>query len=359
MAKMSLNELIDTDRLTSWLDEHVPELGRGPLRAQLISGGTSNAIVALNRGGRPMVLRRPPPNPPPGSSRTMMREAQMLRALKGTAVPHPRFYGLCEDTEVIGAPFYVMERVHGWAATVGFDNFSYPPPFDRGPNQFQIGYALTDGLAALAAVDYTAVGLENFGNPEGFLKRQVDRWLSQLRGYPGKYPGYVIRDIPGLDHVASWLKDNLIPETGIGVIHGDYGSANALFASEPPTRLVAIIDWELSTIGDPLLDLAWMLFNLRDRRTPDTIPAGSHFDPRNFPTRQDLAEYYAEKTGYDTARLDYYLVLAQFKLACIVEYKVAEVAAGHKTLRDVGYRVDEKVMGLIAEAKTIAKRARL
>jgi aminoglycoside phosphotransferase (APT) family kinase protein len=359
MPPLSLKELIDAERLTAWLEHHVPQAGQGLLRAELISGGTSNAIISLDRGGQSVVLRGPTPNPPPRPKRNTLRESRVLRALQGTAVPHPRFYGLCENPDIIGAPFYVMERVQGWAATVGFDDFFYPPPFDRGPDQFQIGYALTDGLVALAGVDYKAVGLEGFGNPDRFLQRQVDRWLSQLHSYPEKYPGYEGRDIPGLAYVASWLKDHVILEAGVGIIHGDYGSANVLFANEPPTRLVAIIDWELSTIGDPLLDLAWLLFNLRDRRTPDVVPASSHFDPRNFPTRQDLAEYYAHRTGYDIAKLDYYLVLAQFKLACIVEYKVAEVAAGRKTLRDIGYRVDEKVLGLIAEARTIAQRARL
>jgi len=322
-----LEELVDVPRLTAWLDENIPDLGDAPLEVELVHGGTSNVILSLNRGRHTVVLRRPPAVPPPGSERTVLREARVLAALNGTPVPHPRCYGSCDDARVIGAPFYVMELVQGWPAELRDERIHYRPPFDRMPHGYRIPFAVVDGLVALANVDYKAVGLEDFGKPDNFLERQVDRWAKQLASYEKLYD-YPGRELPGYDVTEQWLRANTPKTFKAGIIHGDIGTTNMLFAFDPPARLMALIDWELSTIGDPLIDLAWFSNGLRDERWPDRVPEGSLSDPSNWPARQELARYYAAGTGRDVSNFDYYLLLARFKAGCILEYKVAQAAAG-------------------------------
>lgn len=324
--KHNLAELVDIPRLTAWLDDHVPELGDGPLAVELISGGYSNAVIALDRGGVPMVLRRPPVVPPPGSERTVLREARVLAALEGTDVPHPKVYGVCDDPAVIGAPFYVMARVEGWSAKIVDGVTTYPPPFDGPPCGYRVPYAVVDALVALANVDYRAVGLADFGRPENFLERQVDRWARQLASYKEKY-GYPGRELPGYELVERWLRHHVPRDYQVGILHGDVGTPNMIFDHRIPCRVKALIDWELSTIGDPLLDLAWFLGGLRDERMPDA-PSSSLNDVSHWPTRQELMRYYAGGTNRDLSQFDYYLVLARFKAGCIMEYKVAQAHAG-------------------------------
>lgn len=323
-----LDQLYHAGRLTAWLDTHIPQLGDGPLVVEKIHGGTSNVILSLNRGGeQTMLLRRPPPVAPPGSERTALREARVLTALNGTAVPHPYCHGVCDDAGVIGQPFYVMEWVRGWAAELRDEHIYHLAPFDGPPSEYGIAYAMVDGLIALANVDYKAVGLEGFGKPDNYLERQVDRWEGQLNSYERLY-NYPGRDIPGYTLTRDWLRANVPDSFRAGIIHGDVGTPNALFAFDRPARLTALIDWELSTIGDPLLDLAWFTNALRDDFAPDIVPAKSLYNSQNWPTRQEMIRYYAAGTGRDMKDFDYYAVLAMYKGGCILEYKVAQSAAG-------------------------------
>lgn len=322
-----LEELADIPKLTAWLDSNIPALGNGPLDAKLIHGGTSNVILSLNRGGSTMILRRPPAVPPPGSEKTVLREARVLAALRGTRVPHPECYGSCADPAVIGAPFYVMELVQGWAGELRDEKIHNRPPFDKMPYEYGIPFAVVDGLVALANVDYKAIGLDGFGKPDNYLERQVDRWAKQLSSYKTLY-NYPGRDLPGYELTEKWLRANTPKDSKVGIIHGDVGTTNMLFAPDPPARLTAMIDWELSTIGDPLIDLAWMCNGMRDERWPDRVIEGALNNPAHCPTRQELARYYAAGTGRDISNFDYYLLLARFKAGCILEYKVAQAAAG-------------------------------
>jgi aminoglycoside phosphotransferase (APT) family kinase protein len=323
-----LDGLIDTARLIPWLDEHVPALGDGPLVAEMIHGGTSNVIVSLDRGNDlRVVLRRPPVVPPPNSEKAIMREARVLQALNGTKVPHPYCHGICEDLSVLGVPFYVMELVDGWAGELRNGTITHRAPFDTAPYEYGMQYAMVDGIVALANVDHVAVGLADFGKPDNFLARQVDRWAGQLQSYEKLY-GYAGRELQGYDLTESWLRAN-VPTDGVtGIIHGDMGTPNALFGFEPPARLNALIDWELSTIGDPLLDLGWMCTQLRDERFPGHKVEHPLYAVDNMPTRQDLARYYAAGTGRDVSNFDYYVILAAFKGGCLLEYKVAQAQAG-------------------------------
>jgi aminoglycoside phosphotransferase (APT) family kinase protein len=235
---------------------------------------------------------------------------------------------------------------------LGYPLEALPPPYDRpGEARRSLAFALVDGIARLANVDYRAVGLESFGKPEGFLARQAPRWLAQLESYK-ESEGYEPRDIPGLAYVADWLKANTPAMSRPGIIHGDYSLANAMFHHGAPARLAAMIDWELATIGDPLLDLGWVLYAYRgrDERTP---PSG-YFDPVDFPYREDLAAYYADRTGRSLEHLTYYMVLAQFKLGVIMERQYARILNGRQS-RDVVGDAGAFVVRLIGKAYAMAK----
>ncbi len=324
----NLAELAPIGPLTEWLDAQVPQLGNGQLQAELLSGGTSNVVLTISRGEKPIVLRRPPAVPPPGAEKGVLREARILTALNGTDVPHPVCYGRCDDPAVIGAPFYVMEKVEGWAPNLRDEKIHNEPPFDRMPYVYRIPFAIVDGLIALANVDYQAVGLEDFGKPGNFLERQVDRWAGQLRSYKDRY-GYEGRHLPGFAETEAWLRGNVLKNEVRGIIHGDVGTPNMMFHHAPPARLAAMIDWELSTIGDPMLDLGWFTGSMRDEDEPDKVSETALQDPRQFPTRQELARYYCAGTGRDFADFEYFSILAKFKSGCLLEYKVAQAEAGH------------------------------
>jgi aminoglycoside phosphotransferase (APT) family kinase protein len=353
--KPDIAELADSERLTAWLDAHIPELGDGPLEIEQLHGGTSNVILELIRGDKAMVLRRPPAVPPPGSEKTVLREARVLTALNSTDVPHPHCFGSCDDPEVIGAPFYVMERVEGWAAELRDEHIYHRAPFDTAPSEYGIAYAMIDGLVALANIDYREVGLAGFGKPDGFLERQVDRWEGQLQSYERLYD-YPGRAIPGHDYARDWLRANIPDDFHAGIIHGDVGTPNALFAFDRPARLTALIDWELSTIGDPLIDLAWFTNKLCDEAEPDRTDPAALYNIANFPTRQELARYYAAGTGRDLSHFDYYCILALFKGGCILEYKVAQAAAGILP-ETTGKFFDKLVLGNFEKAERLARRA--
>lgn len=323
-----LDTLVNVDRLTGWLDAHVPELGKGPLKTAILSGGTSNVVLTLDRGERKMVLRRPPQVPPPGAEKGVLREARMLTALNQTDVPHPHCYGVCDDVDVIGARFYVMEMVEGWAPNLRDGKIHNQPPFDRMPYEYGLPFAIVDGLIALANVDYEAIGLADFGKPGGFLERQVDRWAGQLASYPERYKGYEARPLEGYAETEEWLRHARMPTEVRGIIHGDVGTPNMMFRPGPPARLAAMIDWELSTIGDPMIDMGWFTGGMRDETDPDKAFPTALNNPANFPTKQELARYYCAGTGRDIADFEWFSILAKFKSGCLLEYKVAQAEAG-------------------------------
>jgi aminoglycoside phosphotransferase (APT) family kinase protein len=245
-------EGVDLDRLAEWMDD--AGLPKGPLeRIERLAGGTQNILLRFERGGARYVLRRPPLHKRENSDETMRREARVLAALRDSAVPHPRMIAACAETDVLGASFYLMQPIEGFNATTGLPGLHASDPALR----HRMGLSMVDAIAALGSVDYEAVGLVGFGKPEGYLERQVARWRRQLDGY-AQLEGYPGPDIPGLDRVAAWLEEGRPATFRPGILHGDYHLANVLFEPDGP-ELAAIVDWELSTIGDPLLDLGWML----------------------------------------------------------------------------------------------------
>ncbi|MCW1428173.1 phosphotransferase family protein [Novosphingobium sp. JCM 18896] len=322
-----LDELAPKGPLTEWLDAHVPELGKGPLETSVLSGGTSNVVLTLSRGETPMVMRRPPAVPPPGAEKGVLREARILTALNQTEVPHPICYGACEDVSVAAAPFYVMEKVQGWAPNLRDEKIWNEAPFDTMPYEYGIPFAIVDGLIALANVDYEAIGLGDYGKPGKFLERQVDRWAGQLASYKERY-GYAGRHLEGYAETEEWLRHAALPKEVRGIIHGDVGTPNMMFRHGPPARLAAMIDWELSTIGDPMIDMGWFTGGMRDEENPDKEFPNALNNPANFPTKQELARYYCAGTGRDIRDFEWFSLLAKFKSGCLLEYKVAQAEAG-------------------------------
>lgn len=319
-------DLVDLERLAGWMDAQ--QLPRGPIEdATLLAGGTQNILLRFSRGGRQCVLRRPPRHLRKNSNETMRREARVLGALATTDVPHPRLIAACPETDVIGAAFYLMEPIDGFNPTTGL-----PEPHRSDPTiRHAMGLSLIDAIAALGRVDYRRVGLDDFGKPEGFLERQVERWRSQLASYDD-LAGYPGPDIPGVDRVATWLERHRPQHWSPGILHGDYHLANVMFAPTGP-ELAAIVDWELSTIGDPLLDLGWLLATWPEDRSSPGSP-GSPMGPAlvtpwdGFPTATELVDRYRDGTTRDLTAIDWYAVLACYKLGIILEGTHARACAG-------------------------------
>jgi len=308
--------LVDEQRLGRWMDgRDLP--GRGqPVTSRFISGGASNEIFEIRRGGFCSVLRRPPRVVPPGRNETMLREFRVLEALNGTDVPHPEAFAACDDPEVIGSSFYLMGLVDGWSP-MNMDG--WPAPFDTDLDaRYGLAIELVDGIARLSRVDWRARGLEGFGKPEGFHDRQVDRWLAHLSAVQ-------FRDLPGLDVASDWLRSHKPSHWEPGIIHGDYQFANVMFSHGAPARLAAMVDWEMSTVGDPLLDLGWVMNGWTD---PGEDRTGGYVDLTGMPSRDEMLAHYAAVSGRSVDEIDYYVILARFKLAIVLEAGYARVVSG-------------------------------
>ncbi|MFP6655223.1 MAG: phosphotransferase family protein [Myxococcota bacterium] len=308
-------------------------------------GGTQNILLRFERGGHHYVLRRPPLHKRANSDETMRREARVLAALKGTQVPHPRLIAACGDEVLLGAAFYLMEPIDGFNAVAGL------PELHEGDTDIRraMGFAMADGIAALGAVDYLDVGLDGFGRPEGFLERQVSRWQHQLDSY-GELEGYPGPQIPGVDQIAVWLEANRPDGFTPGILHGDYHIANVMFRFDGP-ELAAIVDWELATVGDPLLDLGALIASWPDDdgKTPLGRTVGQLKD---LPTATELVARYAERSSRNVDAIDWYVVLACYRLGIILEGTHARACAGRAD-RQTGDLLHSATVGLFERALTI------
>ncbi|MGE0387875.1 MAG: phosphotransferase family protein [Gammaproteobacteria bacterium] len=337
--------LLHWERLNAWLQlQAVP--GSGPVTAvERLTGGSQNNLFVLTRGGERIVLRRPPKHLRANSNETMLREARVLKALAGSEVPHPRLYAACADESVIGACFYLMAPLEGFSP-IG----ALPGRYGTDPAwRAAMGPEFVRGAAALAAVDYKAAGLEGFGKADQWHARQVDRWRSQLEGY-AKLPGYQGSSLPHVDEVGRWLADHLPADGRIGIIHGDYQFPNVMFSHEAP-RITGLIDWELSTLGDPLLDLGWVLTSWAEPgdppgRTPNVEPWDG------FVPRAELVRLYGERTGRNMDAMPWFFVLACYKLGCILEGSYARAMAGQAPM-DIGTRLHAYAVWLFTKARQL------
>ena len=334
--------MIDAIALETWMDGC--GIGSGPIRDMVsLGGGTQNILLRFSRGTDSYVLRRPPAHPRPESNETMRREARILAALEGSGVPHPALIGACGDESVLGTAFYLMAPVEGFNPASGL------PPLHAGSPEIRhgMGLALVEGIAALGALDHVALGLADFGKAEGYLERQVARWRRQLDGY-AETPGYDGRDaLVGVDEVAGWLDANMPASFTPGIIHGDYHLANVMVRNDG-AELAAIVDWELATIGDPLIDLGWLLATWPE---PDGSGGTMTIMPwHGFPTADELVAHYAARSRRDLSAIGWYRVLAAYKLAILLEGTYARACAG-KAPRETGEKLHKRAVALFGRAQ--------
>ncbi|GHA79237.1 phosphotransferase family protein [Streptomyces termitum] len=295
---------LDPERLRRHLDRERPGLVAGPLEARLIEGGRSNLTYAVTDGTGRWVVRRPPLGHVLATAHDMRREHRVITALGPSAVPVPGTVLLCEDEEVLGAPFYVMEFVEG----TPYRSASQLAPL--GPERTRAAVlGLVDTLVDLHAVDPAEAGLADFGRPEGFLDRQLRRWGKQLAASRG-------RELPGVEELHAALGRALPGSPAPAVVHGDYRLDNALVGDDD--RIRAVLDWEMSTLGDPLTDLGLLVMYSTPLDLPGS-PISTTATAAGHPAAAELAERYAARSGRDVSALSWYTAFAWFKLAVILE----------------------------------------
>jgi aminoglycoside phosphotransferase (APT) family kinase protein len=314
---------IDTERLGAWMDDAgLPGKG-APIESSYISGGSQNEIYELRRGELHCAMRIPPPTAPESRDDGIMREWRIIEALNGTDVPHTEAVAVCTDTSVLGRTFYLMGFVDGWSP-MGLEGGRWPAPFDTDTEARRgLSFQLVEGIALLSKVDWQAKGLQDLGRPEGFHERQVDRWTAFLERIKG-------RELPGFDEAAAWLRAHRPIDFIPGLMHGDYQFANVMYCHGAPARLAAIVDWEMGTVGDPKLDLGWTVQGWPEDTSSPSAGSLGYVDYRGMPSREEVVDHYAKVSGRQVDDLDYYLVLAKWKLAVVLEQGFQRAAADPK-----------------------------
>jgi aminoglycoside phosphotransferase (APT) family kinase protein len=299
--------LLVIEPLLGFLDQH--GVGSGDLEAQPVGEGHSNVTYLVCRGDSTVVLRRPPRPPLPPSAHDVLREARLLRALEGTAARVPRVLAVCDDEAVIGAPFYVMEHLAGEVITS-----EVPGVLDTPEERRRIGEEVIDALVEIHAVDWQACGLEGFGKPTGYLERQVRRWL-------GLWEHHRTRDVPAVERIGEWLTEHVPPSGPATIVHGDYRLGNTMFAPAAPGRLIAVFDWEMATIGDPLADIGYLCASWSETDDPPLgqFELGRVSRAEGFPTRAELIGRYEERSGREVTALRWYTTLALWKSIVFME----------------------------------------
>ena len=335
MGDVGVPGLEDVARLSAWLAENGLPGGGEELAVGLITGGRSNLTYRVEGEGakreagltestapgpvpgRPatrLVLRRPPLGHVLPTAHDMSREYRVLSALYGTAVPVPRPVAICSDTDVIGAPFYLMEWVDGVVFRTTEDTKILSPA-----QATMVSERFAEMLAAIHGTDVAAVGLAGFGRPEGYLERQLARWQRQWKLS-------VSQEVPGYDALVGRLAAGLpgvVAAAGAGtLVHGDFRVDNMLIEPAPQPRIAAVVDWEMSTLGDPLADLGLSLVYWAEPGELEALPpmvGATVTTAPGFLTRDEIAARYASLTGRDLSRLDYYMAFGCFKLAVVLE----------------------------------------
>lgn len=297
--------LLILDRVTAFLDSH--GLGAGPVTARAIGEGHSNATFLLARGADRFVLRRGPRPPLPPSTHDMLREARLLTALAGSGLPLPTVLAVCDDPALLGVPFYVMDYLPGLVITDDLPGWAAASAQRR-----RISDALVDTLVAVHAADYAAAGLADFGRPDGYLRRQVDR-------FAGLWERGRRRDLPAVQRLADWLARHVPESPDPAVVHGDYRLGNLIFHADRPA-VRAVLDWEMATIGDPLADLGYLVATYaQDGEPPSPLELSPVTRLPGFASRDDLVRRYCERSGRSVDSLDWYRTLALWKAAIFCE----------------------------------------
>ena len=305
---MSQVDSLDTEHLAAYLEAHVDGF-QGPLTATKFDGGQSNPTFHLRAASGEYVLRRQPPGKLLKSAHAVDREFRVMNALRDTAVPVPRMYHLCEDRDVIGSMFYVMEFCQGrifWDAAIPeVDNDARTAMYTE----------MNRVLAALHDVDLEATGLTDYGKPGSYFERQLGRWSKQYRASE-------INHIPAMEDLMAWLEEHLPADDGqVSLVHGDYRLDNMMWHPEEP-RVIAVLDWELSTLGHPLADLAYQCMQLRMPQEGGNLSGlqGKDRQSLGIPTEQEYVKAYCERRGIDHIdHWEFYLAFSFFRLAAIAQ----------------------------------------
>jgi aminoglycoside phosphotransferase (APT) family kinase protein len=340
-----LPTLSDGDQiaLQRWVREQ--RLGSTVTDVEPLTGGTQNIVVRVLVDGRPMVLRRPPLHPRPTSDKTMLREIAALRTLAGTSVPHPRFIAGCDDLDVLGVVFYLMEEVDGFNPGSEMSE-AYVTDADM---RHQVGLSYAASLAQLGNAAWEGKPLAELKRPGSFLERQVPQFLRLLESY--RHDRYEPESL-AVGELAEWLESNRPSDGEPGIMHGDPHLSNVLLRRDKP-ELAAFVDWEMCTVGDPLLDLGWMLICWP--LETNTITAGAELAALGgLATRRELLEAYLAAGGRETSRLDWYVAMACFKLGIVIEGTWSRFLIGQAS-REAGERLHSNAQNLIDVGTRVAK----
>jgi aminoglycoside phosphotransferase (APT) family kinase protein len=341
-ADLELPPLVVREPLEAFLDAH--GIGEGRLEAERIGEGHSNITFLVRRGDARVVLRRPPRPPLPPSAHDVLREARLLKALEGTPVRVPTVIAVGDDESVLGVPFYVMEEVHGSVLASAI-----PPALDTAEERRRTAEELVDALVELHEVDWRACGLEGYGKPTGYLERQVRR-------FSGLWEHNKTRELPVVEELGEWLGANMPESPESTIVHGDYRLGNVMMADAAPAELVAIFDWELSTIGDPLADVGYVTVTWVEPDDPeDTMFANLNAVTRagGFLTREEIIARYEERSGRSMSALNWYQALALWKAAVFMEGNLKRFQAGNSDDEYLGL-FDRGVPMLADKAREIA-----
>lgn len=316
-----LNQLVDRERLREYLSEHLGETGH--FEIEYHQEGHSNETLFIIWGNRDFVLRRPPFGETAESAHDVIREYRVLSALQPTSIPVPEPILKCQDQSVIGCDFYLMERLEGQVIRT-----DEPQQFTTQDYRRELGYRLVGTLAEIHTVDYDSIGLGDFGNPKGYNNRQVERWTKQLEWASTKTG----RKVADLYEVGEWLQDH-IPKTHThSLVHGDYRLDNIMLGRDMPPQIIGVLDWEVSSLGDPLMDLGWMLLDWYDTddREPVIPEWTSPFTRQEgYPKHEELIKKYEERTGIMFEDREFYHVFARFKMATAGEIVYARHNEGN------------------------------
>lgn len=305
-ADLSIPPLLILDEVERYFDSH--GLGEGPISWKRIGEGQSNVTFLLERGGERFVLRRGPRPPLPKSTHDMLREARIQQLIRPEGVPVPQIHLVCEDTSLLGVPFYVMEFLEGEVITDAL-----PEQFSTRENKSSLSKQLVDALLQVHSVDITKPGITDLGRPDGYLERQVKRFAS-LWDINSK------REMPQVAQLAEELGARLPVSQKHSLVHGDFRIGNLMFAREAPLELKAIFDWEMATLGDPLADLGYMVATYATADSnPTVMELTSVTREPGFWSREELVDYYSEQSGLDVSMLPWYASMALWKSAIFCE----------------------------------------
>lgn len=343
MTEESWRKIVDVNQLSQWMD--VQGLESGELSEFVpLTGGTQNLLLRFRRGKRQFVLRRPPLHTNANSAITMQREARILGALASTTVPHSRLIANCDDETILGANFYLMEPVDGYTA------IGKLPASVAGNIEYchQMGLSMVDAIVSLGAVDYAAIGLSDFGKTDGFLDRQAARWKKQFDSY-SRYDGWSGASLAkNVEKIGHWLEQNCPKFFTPGIVHGDYHLGNVMFCHDKPI-LAAIVDWELCTIGDPLIDLGWLITTWPNSEGKAIVSKLEANPWVGFATVEEIIDHYAQSSDRDLSQINWYIVLACYKLGILLEGTHARACAG-KAPAEVGNSLHLGTISLIEKA---------